>query len=195
VYRHLPDFRTERSDRLDVVGLILFGAGIALLSYVLEIFGEHTLSGLQMLGPLAIAFGLLGAYGWHASRTPFPLLRLDLFGTRTFRTSVLGGFVTRLGVGGMPLLLPLLYQLGLGLPAWQSGLLMMPTAIAAMGMKFISSRLLQRFGDKWTYSLAVNDLYYDFMGPSLASAGKSGTDARRITAYLTPSVLNSACEF
>jgi ribose transport system substrate-binding protein len=41
----------------------------------------------------------------------------------------------------------------------------------------LTTSLLQRFGDKWTYSLAVNDLYYDFMGPSLASAGKSGTDA------------------
>ncbi|MGK2953673.1 MAG: MFS transporter, partial [Thiobacillus sp.] len=31
-------------------------------------------------------------------------------------------------------------------PAWQSGLLMMPTAAAAMFMKFISSRVLARFG-------------------------------------------------
>jgi len=46
----------------------------------------------------------------------------------------------------LPFLLPLLYQLGLGLPAWQSGLLMMPAAIAAMGMKFISARVLRRFG-------------------------------------------------
>jgi fucose permease len=65
---------------------------------------------------------------------------------RTFRISVLGGFVTRLGVGGLPFLLPLLYQLGLGLPAWQSGLLMMPSAAAAMGMKLIAPKVLARFG-------------------------------------------------
>jgi fucose permease len=46
----------------------------------------------------------------------------------------------------MPFLLPLLYQLGLGLPAWESGLLTMPAAAAAMGMKFLSSRLLRRYG-------------------------------------------------
>ena len=74
------------------------------------------------------------------------MLRLSLFWVRTFRVSVVGGFVTRLGVGGMPFLLPLLYQLGLGMPAWQSGLLMMPVAAAAMGMKFIVSRVLARFG-------------------------------------------------
>ena len=33
-----------------MVGLILFGSGIALLSYVLEIFGEHTLSVREILG-------------------------------------------------------------------------------------------------------------------------------------------------
>jgi MFS family permease len=49
-------------------------------------------------------------------------------------------------VGGLPFLLPLLYQLGLGLPAWQSGLLMMPSAAAAMFMRFFSARLLARFG-------------------------------------------------
>jgi len=39
----------------------------------------------------------------------------------------------------MPFLLPLLYQLGLALPAWESGLLMMPAAAAAMGMKVLSA--------------------------------------------------------
>jgi MFS family permease len=32
------------------------------------------------------------------------------------------------------------------MPAWQSGLLMMPAAAAAMGMKFISVRILRRYG-------------------------------------------------
>jgi MFS family permease len=39
-----------------------------------------------------------------------------------------------------------LFQIGLGLPAWQSGMLMMPTAAAAMGMKLISTRVLRLFG-------------------------------------------------
>ena len=50
VYRHLPDYR-EKSNPLDMVGLILFGSGIALLSYVLEVFGEHTLSARRNPGP------------------------------------------------------------------------------------------------------------------------------------------------
>ena len=95
-------------------------------------------------------------YGWHASGHAHPLLRLALFRIRTFQVAVLGGFVTRLGVGGLPFLLPLLYQLGLGLPAWQSGLLMIPAALAAMSMKLISVRLLRRFG--YRQVLIVNTL-------------------------------------
>jgi MFS family permease len=95
---------------------------------------------------LALSVSLLLGYGWHARQATFPLLRLALFKIRTFRVGVVGGFVTRLGIGGLPFLLPLLYQLGMGLPAWQSGLLMMPSAAAAMGMKFLSTRVLARWG-------------------------------------------------
>jgi len=146
VYRHLPDYREENSHPLDTVGLILFGSGIALLSYVLEVFGEHTLSGRAILGLLVISAVLLTAYGLRATRTEFPLLRLTLFRIRTFRASVSGSYFTRLGVGGIPFLLPLLYQVGLGFTPIQSGLLMMPQAVAAMGLKMTMPGILKRFG-------------------------------------------------
>jgi len=38
----------------------------------------------------------------------------------------------------------------------------------------LTTTLLQQFGDKWTHSLAINDLYYDSMGPSLQVAGLKG---------------------
>src|SRR5271156_6448363 len=53
VYRHLPNYRESRNYAMDIVGLVLFGSGIALLSYVLEVFGETTLSGREMLSLLA----------------------------------------------------------------------------------------------------------------------------------------------
>jgi EmrB/QacA subfamily drug resistance transporter len=146
VYIHLPDYREEQTPPLDVVGLILFGSGIALLSYVLEIFGEHTLSSRDMSGLLALSIALLAGYGIHARTLPFPLLELKLFSIRTFRAAVSGSFFTRLGIGGVPFLLPLLYQVGLGFTPIQSGLLIMPQAIASMGMKAIMPRLLSRIG-------------------------------------------------
>jgi len=148
IHRHMPDYRGESRRPLDVIGMVLFGSGTALLSWVLEIFGEHHLDPTSVGILFLLSLSLIAAYIWHAHQTAFPLLKLALFRVRTFRVSVFGGFVTRLGLGGMPFLLPLLYQLGLGKPAWESGMLMMPTAAAAMGMKLIAPKVLRRFGYK-----------------------------------------------
>ena len=146
VYLHLPDYREENTPALDVVGLILFGSGIGLLSYVLEIFGEHALSAREMSGLLVMSLVLLAGYGIHARSLEFPLLQLRLFSIRTFRAAAGGGFFTRLGIGGVPFLLPLLYQVGLGFTPIQSGLLVMPQALAAMSIKPFMPGLLRRVG-------------------------------------------------
>ncbi|MGB8535948.1 MAG: DHA2 family efflux MFS transporter permease subunit [Acidobacteriaceae bacterium] len=146
VYLHLPDYREEHTHTLDIVGLILFGSGIALLSYVLEIFGEHALSVREILGLLALSLALLAGYLLHAKGTAFPLLQLNLFRIRTFSAAVSGSFFTRLGIGGVPFLLPLLYQVGLGFTPIQSGLLIAPQAIAAMSTKFLMPKILARVG-------------------------------------------------
>lgn len=146
VYLHLPDYRETHTNPLDVAGLILFGSGVALLSYVLEVFGEHTLGTREVLSLLAISIALLAGYGFHATRTAHPMLRLMLFRIRTFRASVSGSFITRLGIGGIPFLFPLLYQIGLGFTPIESGLLMMPQAIAAMSLKLTMPKILARFG-------------------------------------------------
>jgi EmrB/QacA subfamily drug resistance transporter len=71
VYLHLPDYREEKTNPLDIVGLILFGSGIALLSYVLEIFGEHTLGTRRHRGGLDVPREWvslpLGSSGRHAA--------------------------------------------------------------------------------------------------------------------------------
>ncbi|HTX39030.1 MAG TPA: DHA2 family efflux MFS transporter permease subunit [Bryobacteraceae bacterium] len=146
VYLHLPDYREEHTHPLDVGGLLLFGSGVGLLSYVLEVFGEHSLSGTEIGAMLAASALLLAAYGFRAARTAFPLLRLSLFGIRTFRASVSGSFFTRLGIGGIPFLFPLLYQVGLGFTPIQSGLMLMPQAIAAMSLKPAMPAILARIG-------------------------------------------------
>ncbi len=171
IHRHMPDYYGDRKWPLDVVGLIQFGTGTALLSWVLEVFGENHIDLTSAAILFLISVSLLGAYARHANRSIHPLLRLTLFRVRTFRVSVVGGFITRLGVGGLPFLLPLLYQVGFGFPAWQSGLLMMPAVAAAMGMKLISSPLLRLFG--YRKVLIVNTLLMGITISMFSSIGSS----------------------
>ena len=41
---------------------------------------------------------------------------------------------------------------------------------ATKDMPTVTSNLLQKYGKKWTYSLGINDLYFDGMVPGLVSA-------------------------
>jgi MFS family permease len=179
VYLRLPDYREGAKRPLDLVGMILFGAGIALLSYVLEIFGEHSLNGGEVTGLLVIALSLLGGYALHARKTTYPLLQLGLFRIRTFAAAVGGSFFTRLGIGGVPFLLPLLYQEGLGLTPVQSGLLITPQAAAALSTKFFMPQLLSRVG--YRNVLVANTVLLGFVLMLFATVGP-GTPAWLIVA-------------
>lgn len=52
-----------------------------------------------------------------------------------------------------------------------------PLSDVTTRMPQLTTALLQRFGDQWTHALGINDLYFDFMAPSLASAGIPGDGA------------------
>ncbi len=51
-----------------------------------------------------------------------------------------------------------------------------PIADTSARMGPLTTSLLQKHGDQWTHALAINDLYFDFMGPALAAAGISSED-------------------
>lgn len=52
-----------------------------------------------------------------------------------------------------------------------------PIAETSSRMGPLTTGLLQKYGAKWTHALAINDLYFDFMGPALASVGVPSADA------------------
>jgi EmrB/QacA subfamily drug resistance transporter len=87
--RHMPDYRAESVKPFDLRGMLLFGGGTALLSWLLEVFGAHGLGHGEALAWLAASAALMGATPGTAATTP-PLLNLALLKVRTFRVSVLG---------------------------------------------------------------------------------------------------------
>jgi EmrB/QacA subfamily drug resistance transporter len=142
----MSNFQRKRPAPFDCVGFLLFSLGIALSSYGLEQVSGHNVRMRFAALSLVAAAVFLTLYRRHALGSPAPLLQLHLFRVRTFALAVVGNLLMRLGVGGMPFLLPILYQVVLGYAPWEAGLLIAPQALAAMGMKRLIEPILNRFG-------------------------------------------------
>lgn len=143
---YIPDIRIEGVDRFDTHGFLLLGPGLA-----------AALTGVTLLSvdltPLPVSWGLtiagailLALYVRHARLREAPIIDLRLMRLPTFRASVIGGTMFRVGSGSLPFLLPLMFQLGFGLTAFQSGMMTFASGAGALTMKFIAPPILQRFG-------------------------------------------------
>ncbi|MDO9411373.1 MAG: MFS transporter [Pseudolabrys sp.] len=144
--RYIEDVRAEKNERFDFVGMIYAGLGIAGLAFGLSVLGLNFLP-WPVVASLIIGGAIFTmAYLVHAKHTPHPVLDLTLFQLPTFRSSVLGGFIFRIGVGALPFLLPLMLQLGFGKTPFESGMITFASAAGAMGMKVAAATVLKRFG-------------------------------------------------
>lgn len=143
---YIPDIRVPDVGRFDARGFFLLGPGLA------GFLTGVTLAGLNLAPPTLVwgvslgGLGLLAAYLRHARLVAEPIVDLRLMRLPTFRVSVTGGTLFRIGVGATPFLLPLMFQIGFGLTAFQSGLMTFAAGLGAMGMKFVAQPLLRRYG-------------------------------------------------
>ena len=145
-YLNLQDNHPRRPRPFDLLGFILFGGSLSLLCFSLsELSESHANLFLTRLFVL-ISLAMLVIYILHAKKIVHPVINIKLFKIRTFRISVLGNLCARLGFGGMPFLLPLLQQIGLGFSPQLSGLLLAPIAFGVIISKLFSSVFLRRFG-------------------------------------------------
>jgi EmrB/QacA subfamily drug resistance transporter len=152
--KFIPDIRGDERVPFDYLGFVLAGVGIGGLAFGATTIGLGYLPRNLVLAMLAVGLASTIAYVIHARRTPNPMLDLSLFALPTFRASVTGGFMFRVGAGALPFLMPLLLQLGFKMTPFQSGLITFSTALGAMSMKAVVPTILGRFGFRAT--LIVN---------------------------------------
>ncbi len=144
--RFIEDMRADEHERFDIAGMVLAGLGIAGVAFGFSILGLNFLPFSVVAALIAGGAIFMTAYVLHARRTPAPALDLTLFRLPTFRASVTGGFIFRIGIGALPFLLPLLLQIGFGMTPFQSGLITFSGAIGAITMKMAAAAILRRFG-------------------------------------------------
>jgi EmrB/QacA subfamily drug resistance transporter len=146
VTRYIGDIREENTPPLDRRGLVLLGIGLSGIVFGLATMGQHLVPLWLSAAITLTGLAFCALYAVHARWREHPLLDLRLMAIPSFRASVIGGSIFRIGVGATPFLLPLLFQIGFGLTPFASGMLTFASAAGAMTMKFTAQPILRRYG-------------------------------------------------
>ena len=134
----------------DWTGFALGGGACVSFMYGIELLGRQDAAWSHVAGFVGGAI-ILGTLAWrHARRHPHPLLDLQALQLPSFAVAIRGGSLFRIAISTAPFLLPLLFQLGFGLDAFHSGLLVLALFAGNLAMKSVSSPVLKRFGFRTT---------------------------------------------
>ena len=142
----IPNLREDKVKPFDWLGFALSSSACVTFMYGMELVGRENAT----WGPTSFylicgcALGALAVI--HFRRSATPLLSLDLLKIKSFAITIEGGSLFRIAISVSPFLLPLMFQVGFGLNAFQSGILMLGLFVGNLSMKPATTTVLRRFG-------------------------------------------------
>ncbi|MGA7586539.1 MAG: MFS transporter [Rouxiella badensis] len=143
--RLIPNEKGAKGIPFDVLGFLLTGIACLGLMFGLDLFNKgdatYWLPSLCVIGSLLV--GALAVK--HSLSSPHPLLPMVAMKIKSYGVTVIGGSLFRIAIGSLPFLLPLLFQLGYGMNAFNAGLLVLSVFAGNLAMKPFTSAILFRF--------------------------------------------------
>lgn len=155
-WRLIPQEEAQTGVPFDGLGFLLTGVACFGLMFGLDLINHPQLSWLVPLACIvaSLALGMLAIR--HARRSPHPLINLWAMRVKSYAVTIWGGTLFRVAIGAVPFLLPLLFQIGFGLNAFDAGLLVLAVFAGNLAMKPFTSAILYRF--RFRSTLMVNGL-------------------------------------
>jgi EmrB/QacA subfamily drug resistance transporter len=181
-YLRAPTAAERHHQALDPVGVLLLGA--AVLCVLVPFIEQRTWHSPLRPALFPLAGVLLVAWVLHErryARTREPLVSLDLFRNRSYALGAPVGLAYFAGFVGMFFIITQYFQLGLGYPAWKSGLASTPFAVGSVVTSSLGSRQVLRRGPK-VVSLGLIAFVVGMAGVWLAVDAHSGPDVALWTA-------------
>ena len=144
--RIIPDLHDDERRPFDTPGFIATTIAMVSLVYAMESMGAQHSQGLLTLGLLVVGAVTLIYALRHFQRTQWPMIRLDAMQVPTFRVTMYGGSLFRASISAVPFLLPLMFQVGFGMDAFHSGLLVLAVFVGNLTIKPATTPLIRRLG-------------------------------------------------
>lgn len=164
---------------IDFAGLLLFPTLMTTIIYWLSAGGHYFAWGsetsLLLLGVFVL---LVVSFVWQQKRVRHSFLPLPLLVRKEIHVPLISTFLFASCLFGLVFFLPIFMQIGLGVSAARSGLLMIPLSAGIISGSFITGKLIARSGvPKWIpvcgmslSTLAFMTLAMVDMGPNAVSA-------------------------
>jgi hypothetical protein len=130
----------------DFAGFLMVGGGLGLLQFALEGVSHPVVRPLVIALAAAAAVALLLGFYIYSRRALAPAIDLTLFRSRSFRVGTLAGGICRIGMNGVPYLLPLMLQVGFGLSPIASGSITFITSVGAVIIRNLLAPVIRDFG-------------------------------------------------
>jgi EmrB/QacA subfamily drug resistance transporter len=131
---------------LDHVSYLLMALTLLCLLSGMAGSGKGLLAPSTCLALIAMGALFSWAYFWHSRRAMHPVMDFTLLRFKTYNASIVGGTWARIGQGAGPFLLPLLFQLGLGMSPMNSGTLIFIWALGSLFTRPVLTWSIKMFG-------------------------------------------------
>ncbi|MEB6378245.1 MFS transporter [Leclercia adecarboxylata] len=146
--RIIPDIYEETRRPFDMPGFIATSVAMVSLVCAMEMMGAQEIDTGITLALLAVGVVTMIYALRHFRRAEWPMIRLDALQVPTFRVTMFGGSLFRASISAVPFLLPLLFQVGFGMDAFHSGLLVLAVFVGNLTIKPATTPLLRWLGFK-----------------------------------------------
>jgi EmrB/QacA subfamily drug resistance transporter len=147
--RLIPESRSATAKRLDIPGVFLCAAGLALVLYPLIAGRQGGWTGLTTVS-LVAAVSVLAVFATDQRRKArengSPLIDPGLFAIPSFSVGVAVAFLFHATLIATFFTLALVLQLGLNHSAFEAALISSPTGVAFLAASIVGNRLLDKFG-------------------------------------------------
>ncbi|BCQ23196.1 MFS transporter [Caballeronia sp. NK8] len=144
--RYIGNEREDATRRFDLPGFALCGIACTTLLYAMELIGRSD-ADWTLVGVLVAVGGVSGiASYWHLRRAAQPVVDVSALKVKTFAVSMTGGSLFRIAISAAPFLLPLMFQVGFGMNAFESGLLTLAVFAGNLSMKLVTTPVMRQFG-------------------------------------------------
>jgi len=143
---YIEELKVPNPPKFDAIGFLLTGTALACLIFGLELGSRGVGSGTLALALITIGSIAALLYWRHSRAQSEPILDFRLMRTQTFRVSVFAGTLSRIAVGAVPFLLPMMLQVGFGASAARSGAITFAGSVGSLLMRLCTTRVLREIG-------------------------------------------------